>query len=421
MAQQFYFAWVDQDTTFDPAVHNVFDEDVFAFTINQVEGDFAALSLDIKNPRIGLLHTGRKIWAFLSFNRGTDASPDIVPLFYGRLIGVPTNIFDTVVTLEFTARPPDFAAQKEALANTLKVLPYYDPIFISPDSWDDPDTVLEGYSMLWHIDPVTLVVTASDITNPEDGVVTVNEDQHFYDDMQVTLGNAPLRRVSMTATIPWTQTDASAGGGLSLTNRIRKLFLPAYPDPDAGFNSIPTSFTMDGLISSWPQPGGSFGSGWQVVSASMTDVTYSVKKADVPAIFAEVGALPDIADGSIVFPTNETGTIDLFKVDAAAGFDLNFEVVIAALNYAVPELTVSYSAGREFAQVITFTLETNQQSIVTLPGDDEALLLSLNANKVSDPSADNLVPIGDVRRRDYVHTSRGLQSIEYLLLVARSR
>jgi hypothetical protein len=71
-------------------------------------------------------------------------------------------------------------------------------------------------------------------------------------------------------------------------------------------------------------------------------------------------------------------------------------------------------------QVVTFTLRTDQQAIVTLPGDDEALLITLNANKVSDPTEDASIPIGDVRARNYTHTARGMQSIEHLLLVARA-
>jgi hypothetical protein len=155
MAQQFYFAWVDEGEEFDEDVHNRNDEDVFAFQYEQSEGDFAGLSIEIRNPRIGLLATGRKQWAILSFNQGTDISPDVIPLFRGRLIGIPSNVFDTIVTLEFTARPADFVDQKIDVADALKVPPYWEPIFIKPENWEDPDAVLEAYSRLWHIDPVT--------------------------------------------------------------------------------------------------------------------------------------------------------------------------------------------------------------------------------------------------------------------------
>jgi hypothetical protein len=95
-------------------------------------------------------------------------------------------------------------------------------------------------------------------------------------------------------------------------------------------------------------------------------------------------------------------------------------LVIAQLGYGIPVLEVTYTAGREFAQVVTFTLRTSQQSIVTLPGDDEAIVITINANKVSDPTENDSIPMGDVRARGFVHTARGLQAVEHLLLVARA-
>lgn len=400
MTERVYFAWIDADEEFDADIHNREDESVFSFEFEHSEGDFAALRLVIKNPRIGLLNIARKTWGVLSFNdNGT-----VTPIFKGRLIGVPTNVFDTLVTLDFTAKPTDFEDQKRDLAASLKVLPYYDPIFVSPDSWFDPDAVLEAYSRLWHIDPVTLELTASDILIPEDGVEEVTETQHFYDEMQVTLNQTPLRAVSMVATIPWTQ---SAGGSIDLTPVIKNLFS----------TSIPTSFTMEGLISSWPKPGSGFGSGWQVLSGGMTDVSYSIPKMEIPPIFSWQGDVPIIPEGSVIFPLKVTGE---YHSGEKAGFNFNYELVIAQLGYGVPQLSVTYSAGREFAQIVTFTLETDQQAIVTAPGEDEAMVVTLNANKVSDPTQDGSTPIGDVRARDYVHTTRGRQSVEHLLLIARA-
>jgi hypothetical protein len=402
-AEKFFFAWIEPTEEFDPLVHAREDEDVHSVDITGTEGDFDALLIEIRNPRIGLLNPARKVWAILSFYDGGAGDP--VPLFKGRLLGVPTNLFSTIVTLSFTARPVDFDAQKIALAATLKVLPYYDPIFISPDSWNDPDVVLEAYSRLWNIDPVTLEVTTTDFLVGEDGTEVVTSDQHFYDDMEVTLNTVPARSVTMVATIPWTQ---SAEGSINLTNKIKKLWAP---------DEIPSSFTMPGLISSWPKPGSNFGSGWEVVTGSMTDVTYVMPIMPIPDVFSWQGTIPDIAVGSVIFPLKVTGE---YHSGETAGFNFQFELVVATRNYAVPELSVTYTAGRDFGQIVTFTLFTDQQSIVTLPGDAESLAISLNANSVSDRTEDGTLPIGDVRNRSYVHLARGRLSIEYLLLVARA-
>lgn len=407
MAQQFYFAWIDEDEDFDPSPgptgHAREDEDVFSFVFDHSEGDFAAIQITIKNPRIGLLATGRKTWCFFSFNAGTDVSPNVVPIIKGRLVGIPTNVFDTIVTLEFIARPSDFAEQKAALANTLKVLPYWDPIFVSPDNWDDPDAVLEAYSALWHIDPVTHEVTISDILVP-DNTITVTEDEHFYDELSVTLNESPLRACQVIATIPWKQ---DAEGGLSLTKPIL----------DAFGSQVITSFTMKGLQDDWPKPGSGFANGWDVVSGSLTDISYSKAKIVIPDIFTWQGSVPNLPVGSIAFPLKVTGE---YHSGEKAGFNFQYELVVAALGYAVPELSVAYTAGRDFGQIVSFTLVTDQQDIVTLPDDGEFLSVKINANPVSDLTEDDTVPIGDKRARDYVHTPRGIQSIEHLLLIARA-
>ena len=48
------------------------------------------------------------------------------------------------------------------------------------------------------------------------------------------------------------------------------------------------------------------------------------------------------------------------------------------------------------------------------------MILTISANKVSDPTEDLSIPIGDVAGRGYVHTVRGMQSVEHLLLLARA-
>jgi hypothetical protein len=119
------FVWADPaETTFVEATHAREDEDVFAFELTQSEGDFAQLSVTLRNPRAGFLRPDRKQWAWLSA-RMPDSS--IIPLFFGRLIGVPSNVFGELVTIEFVARPADFLARKTALADALRVLPHPEP------------------------------------------------------------------------------------------------------------------------------------------------------------------------------------------------------------------------------------------------------------------------------------------------------
>lgn len=413
MAKRFYFAWVNPNTAFNPAVHNVEDEDVFSFTFSQVEGDFASLELIIKNPRIGLLKTGRKVWAWFSMDTGSG----IKPLFLGRVVGLPTNLFDVTVALEFTARPTNFVAQKLALANSMKILPYYDPIFINPDSWGDPDTVLEGRTVLWHIDPVTHVVSTSDVLVPEDGTIDLSEDDIIRDSMQLTLEQVPLSSCTMTATIPWTQT---ASGVVDLSPLIYQ-----FSDPESTRDLCLTSFTMDGLISDWPKDGDTLGDGWSATNSSIVDVSATAGRPYltegnnpvIPFIF-DVSNLPPMTRGSLTFPLKVTGEYHSGTGDA--GFSFDYEIVGAQLGYARAQLSAQYDRGVEYGQVVQFTLTCDMQKIITLASEDQALALNISANKVSDVTENGSTPLVDVRRRDYINTARGRSSVEHLIMVARA-
>jgi hypothetical protein len=411
VAKQFYFAWIDENETFDPVTHAREDEDVFSYRYVESEGDVAGMDLTIRNPRIGLLNVGRKRWAYFSFNQGTDAEPDVVPLFKGRLLGIPSNVFDTLVTISLTARPSDFVTQKIALAEAMKVLPYYDPIFISPDKWVDPDVVLEGYSLLWHVNPVTHLVTTSDILVPEDGVIDVVSDKIFYESMDLSLDQVPLTQVSVEATIPWQQVYTQQ---INLKNEI----LNVATTYNEGQGWMIQSYTMDGLISDWPKTGASIGSGWTMALGELTDVSGShTKEEDVPEIF-RTDELPILPEGSIFFPLKTTGK--LWSGVEGAGYDFQYELVAVALGYAVPYFWVQADRDQDFGQVVQFTLVADMQDIATAAEEDEKLLLTFSANRVSDPTEDGSIPIGNVAKRDYLATARGRQSIEHLICVARA-
>lgn len=200
---QFYIAWVDStETTFGPE-HLREDELVFSFELKHDEGQFAELELEIVNPREGLLTPGRPLWLWFAWDDGEE----VYPLFFGRLIALPDDLFQENIKIKLVARPLDYADQRIALAETLKVLPYYDPVFIDDSKLDDPDTVLEGYSALWHVDRITHEVTISDIITGEDGVVEFAPDEAFYDGVSMKIAGAALLVCEVEAEVSWTQCD----------------------------------------------------------------------------------------------------------------------------------------------------------------------------------------------------------------------
>jgi hypothetical protein len=234
------FAWVDRtDATFSEDFLRE-DEKVFSLKIEHNEGEAATATVEIKNPGVGLLAPGRKAWAWISW-QDDDTAGTIHPLFFGQLVAIPSDLFKTVITITLIARPIDLAARKLALAQTLKVAPYFDAEWVAAEHRNDPDTVLEGYSRRWHIDRVSHAVTTSDIILGEDGTESFGEDESFYDDVSLTFDKTPLGSVGVTATVKWKQ---RASGTVFM-----------------GYQNIRT-YTGDGLINEWPRPYAQIGSGW---------------------------------------------------------------------------------------------------------------------------------------------------------------
>src|SRR5262245_16052834 len=269
-----YFAWIDPaEDTFGPE-HLRWDEQIFSFDLKQDEGDPASLTIMVRRPRniagnpIGLLGPGRKIWCWFAF----DCAPDLVR-FRGRLVGVPTSLFEELVTLEFVARPIDLVVQKEALAESLRVLPYYDEVVIDEARRDDPEVVLEGYSAIWHYDRETHELTISDEIDGEDGLVEfdgASEDgKVLYDGLGLTLTSGPLSRVDVAAEYTWTQ---QARGSVDLTRYLISNWPnePAYTVPGA---IASFSFTAD----NWPTIGTGLGDGWEAANGTSASAVYDLE------------------------------------------------------------------------------------------------------------------------------------------------
>jgi hypothetical protein len=160
---------------------DVEDEEIVSFRMTHEEGQIPTLDITVRNPRIGLLAPGRKTWAWLGRR---DSTGHLRGIYFGNLQGIPTDLFQEKVTLKFHSRAINFVALKQDAAEALKVAPYYDGIWLDDQHRDDPDSILEGWSALWHIDRKTLAITASDVLEGEDGTVTFTEDDAIYSSVE---------------------------------------------------------------------------------------------------------------------------------------------------------------------------------------------------------------------------------------------
>jgi hypothetical protein len=425
MTGPFYFAWVDETETTFVDDHVRVDEEILKAVVSHSEGDFATLTIEIVNPRIGLLAAGRKQWAWFSYgptdaDEVTETEGVVKPLFFGRLVAIPNDLDSETVTLTFLARPLDFAEQKAAVAETMRVRPYWDSIWFSPEAIDDPDNVLESRPMLWHIDRVTHEVTASDINNGEDGTLDLDESQVFYDSVKVSYGQTPAHSVEVTAKVSWNQqaTGIFAFGKYMGT-------VPSFIGFDDGTCLI-KSYTGAGIVSNWPQKGTGIGGGWTVVDGRAA----RIDKGGISYWGYQWTNDPRDWLGNTHIDNSQSFKGDGFlkvvpawaKPAHVVGFpDFPGKFLFVPLWTIKATLDVEYNVSRKRDELLTFTLKADAQAIVTAPGDAEVIRLSVATSEVTsliDP--DDAMPLGDLRNAVYFGLPRGQQSIEYLIARARA-
>ncbi len=288
-----YFAWVEPGEQFDAITHAREDEDVFAVRISEEEGAFAVASVEIKNPRRGLLSPVSRQRAFIS----AEVDGQVVLLFSGRVVGVPASITGEVLEVEFIGRPDDHAAVQAAFVQQLQQSPRYHPALVAEADRADLTATLEGFAALPHWDRATGELALAPISN--EGTQQVVDLTPLEDRFEVTFGSAPLDRVAVELDVAWEQTSPV-------------LSVPLEADPQGVavgmladmFGGNPKSFTGDDFATRWPAPGDTLDGGWTVKSGYL-------EVAEVEKITLEV-------DVTVAAPrdpayTEPTWSLDVFR------------------------------------------------------------------------------------------------------------
>jgi hypothetical protein len=437
----FYFRWSNQNESTWQASYAVEQESVYSIDVSHKEGEYPVASVVITNPRVGLLGPGRKQWAWIG--QDSSDSAGVEALFFGRLTGVPTQIAPDLITVTFRARPDDVQEQKEALAAALKVRPYWDPIFIRPELRDDPDTALESRTQLWHFDRLGPVVSVSDIIDAEDGNVTFSKSDYFTDSLGVAIAANPLKRVRVEADVNWIQ---KARGDVTVTRSI----LDAFEAAGTRHRNVVSSFTGAGLFNDWPKFNADIGSGWRVKRARIKRVDgkrYPKVWAATQCQYATepVENTPDFGvddDGNevtnifrnVTHTTTGAGQLPSYRYklfdpvdnDAAVQNNANRPVTlrVGLFEFEI-DMSAKYDVERQKSERLIFTLRGDVQNIYTESDDSEVEVISLSSNEIAEnidsDGTDSVSPIRDQRRSQFFTTSRGLQAIDFLLSVARTR
>lgn len=423
----FWFSWVDETATTFGAEHQIEDEKIFSFNLGGSEANFDSLSIDIRNPRIGLLATGRKQWAWFASDDGLR--------FFGHLVGIPSNILAEVITLEFTAEPADYQGEKHTVAQTLKVAPYYDAIFLDVAKRDDPDAIMEGYSASWHVDRATHAVTISDWLIGEDGTLVFTADDVFYDSVEQTLSDAPLLSVTVEASVTW----ANASSGYI----------------DFGTQTI-ESYTGLSLMSEALQTGASLGNGWSVFYGKAIDnwgindaivltTHFNYQNKETTHAFGDTMSQQESTSKPVISTPMISQILTQSRVIGQINQDPDFhDIQPATYNSTtlyIPKwnvttsLVLRYDAGRTRTENVRLTLDADLQPILTAPstanpaaketitltGADVGLPIQSNNFITGAPLTTESPPIVDPSRSAYFPTDRGLISIQYLISLARAK
>lgn len=356
------------ETTFTDDMKR-FDEEVLGFEIDHTEGNIPSATIEVRNPHIGLLAPGRQVYAWLAFDDGTSVDQT----FLGRLVGIPKNMIGETVSLEFTGRPDDYIRQKQLVAETLKYLPNYDPIFFVPKKRDDPDAILEGHSVLYHVGRTDQTVSVSDVLVGEDGLEIFEPADVPRDSVSVGLNEPPLAAVVVDAKVSWTQ---AATGYL-----------------DMGFNSL-ESYAGDGLMSDWAKPGEQLGGGWVVsdglavdaagiecattvnLSANWTNGEETHANGDAMSYSMSQTLLVGTQGGvsGIVSSKSTSGVVDPYATDDNGDpAPINIPMSVSYSHMLVPlwqvntAMLLKYLASRKRTERVSLTLAADVQAVITNP------------------------------------------------------
>lgn len=385
-----YFAMVDKtDSTFS-ATFARNDEFVRSFTVTQQEGDFCGLTVVIERPSAALLDASRKQWAWLSLGEGST----LTPLFFGRIVGVPSELQDDFVTVEFIAKPSNYEAAKLAVAAGLRVAPFWDYAFIDPQMWEDADAVLEGRTDAWHIDRVTNAVTVSSIIQGEDGTLSITPDLIPEDGLSLSPSDAPLRKVRLEMRAMWTQ---AYKGEMDITRDILAAFEAAGSEP--GFV---TSYTGSGLYNAWPEDGEGIGNVYEFGPQIIEVVDGGALKKKYKAVSVKYDTAPTSKDEKVA--------------------DRPFKATFRRWGFAINS-SVRYDVSIDRTEDISFDVFADVQSLVNDQDDEQSEIITLSSGNIGAEVGVGSaveVPIGDVARAQFFATERGMAAIEFGLAHARA-
>jgi hypothetical protein len=195
----FYFAWCNEDEQFDPDQHARRDESLFSLEISGKEAKYPTACVQIINPKCGLLNPARHQWAFIAGDRGRG----VELMFRGRLLSIPEQIEGETLKIILIAEPTDSIKILTKFHQTLKIAPFWDPLFVQEERHDDALESLEARAALYCWSRTTKKVTLSDYFWGREKLTL--QGNFFRDSLKISRTATPLSSVEVTLTADWIQ------------------------------------------------------------------------------------------------------------------------------------------------------------------------------------------------------------------------
>jgi hypothetical protein len=389
------------ETEFNPATMAVYELPVLEMTMTEDEGQVPVLDMVTRRPgypgvTIGLLATGRPVWAWLSynppFNSKKFAGHGPMPIMFGVLYAIPSDMTGQKIKVRYQARSVNFIQNKQALGETLKVLGPWDPVWIKDQAKrDNPDTILESYSGVYHFSRLPengdFVTSYADYCVGPDGTVVFGgsgaggqPNTAFYDNFEYRYVESPLTNIRIRGKVKWRQRTW-------------------------GFCDIPkysiSTYTGQSYMEQFPKSGEIVGSGWSMETSYVQDVynigltvtasmsySWKNKNLDNPQ-FPAADCSVESQDYSHTFPLNgapqglgftmsvaETGGI-CQPVGATDQYGrpipinipqkYSFNGVVIPCWFLNCTGTMRYDRDVQFVEEVVFNMTTNTQPILTSP------------------------------------------------------
>lgn len=289
-----FIALVGLSETFSVETHSRNDLTALSLTIRQSEGELAVASIEIPNPRTPLSALE---------NRRVLISERKRLIFDGLVQTVPRGAVDATVSIDAVATSADLPSQLKALAQTQKVAPAYDALFVPQGSEDDLAEILAGTSKVVAHSRIKGTPSAVDALGGSSTVEIRPLDGSVSFDFE---GKVP-RRFGIELEVSWTQL-------------VRQQFFL-----NSEFSDVST-MTPGEIIAAWPQKNATIGSDFRVSYSKAALASGFRASSGKKKLVREDAVSPSELDPAFIEEGKETVTAEIQPLDLALTLDYTAEV-----------------------------------------------------------------------------------------------